>query len=657
MAADSDVDDDLSRVVLDNLLEGCQLISPDFRYLYVNDAVVKQGKRSREALIGKTMSECYPGIEDTEMFAILRRCMDDQSAAAMENEFRFADGSSGWFELRFEPVPGGVAVLSVDITGRKRAELMLERTLRALTTLSRCNQTLVRAVDEDVFTRDVAGLVVDAGYRGALIFFTDGEVLRRAVVTGVTAEAVEQLDAAIDLDKLSREVLATKRPVARSLAEPIDGVVAALALPVVAGSEALGVLAILAAERLAFDGDERGLLDEVAMDLGYGIEILRGRGERHRIEERLAASNRLEAVGRLAGGVAHDFNNLLSVILSYSALAAEQIADPEVRADIEQIHDAGVRAAALTRQLLAFSRRQVLEPRVTQLSEVLDGVIDLLRRLLGENIAIEVAADPELGNVLADPGQLEQVIVNLAINARDAMPDGGVLEIALDNAELDAHEELEPGRYVRITVRDNGAGMSEEVRSRVFEPFFTTKSPGEGTGLGMSMVYGIIAQSGGAIAVDSAPEAGTAFVIHLPQVDRSVTPSPAPRRRQVSTGDELILIVEDERAVRNAAARILRSAGYRILTAATGAEAVVLAESHGDSIDLLLTDVIMPHMSGAELAKQIAEHNPSIQVLFTSGFTDNTIERHGVLEPGIHFLAKPFTIDDMTHKVRAVLGS
>ncbi|MBM4319695.1 MAG: response regulator, partial [Deltaproteobacteria bacterium] len=383
--------------------------------------------------------------------------------------------------------------------------------------------------------------------------------------------------------------------------------------------------------------------------------------EKTQLEEQLKLAQRLEAVGRLAGGVAHDFNNLLSVIISYAGFAVDELRESDpVRADIVEIQSAGQRAAALTRQLLAFSRKQLLEPEVLNLNRTVSGIESMLRRLLGEDIDIEVHLADDLGSVLADPGQIEQVIMNLSVNARDAMPQGGKLTIETVNVELDAeyadqHVAVKPGRFVMLSVTDTGTGMDAATREHIFEPFFTTKEKGKGTGLGLSTVYGIVKQSGGYIWVYSEPGRGTTFKVYLPRVD---APAAEARRRAVSampTGSETVLVVEDEDAVRRLAERILRSAGYEVLSAASGGDALVLCEKHGGGVDLLLTDVVMPQMSGRELAERLSKLCPRLKVLYMSGYTDNAIVHHGVLDPGTRFLGKPFAAAELTRKVREVL--
>ena len=392
------------------------------------------------------------------------------------------------------------------------------------------------------------------------------------------------------------------------------------------------------------------------------VGVFRDRTQQRQLEEQLKLAQRLEAVGRLAGGVAHDFNNLLSVILSYAGFAADALRESDpTHADIVEIQNAGQRAAALTRQLLAFSSKQILEPEVLSINKVVSGIESMLRRLLGEDIDIEVHLDEPLGSVMADPGQIEQIIMNLAVNARDAMPQGGKLTIETANAELDEgyaeqHVAVKPGRFVMLSVTDTGTGMEAETRAHVFEPFFTTKEKGKGTGLGLSTVYGIVKQSGGNIWIYTEPGSGTTFKVYLPLVD---APAVDVRRRlttAMATGSETVLVVEDEDAVRKLSERILRNAGYKVLAAASGGDALVLCEKQHETIDLLLTDVVMPQMSGRELAERLTKLFPRLKVLYMSGYTDNAIVHHGVLALGTRFIGKPFAAAELTRKVREVLG-
>ncbi len=382
---------------------------------------------------------------------------------------------------------------------------------------------------------------------------------------------------------------------------------------------------------------------------------------REQLEAQLRQSQKMEAVAQLTGGIAHDFNNLLSVILGNSQIALEELSETDpARKDIAEVYDAGQRAAVLTRQLLAFSRKQVLDPKVTNLNSVLDGMEGMLPRLLGEDVEIQIQRADGLGSVMADAGQLELAIVNLAVNARDAMAHGGKLtfetaNVDLDEAYAEEHIAIEPGQYVRLSVTDTGSGMDAETRSRVFEPFFTTKEKGKGTGLGLSMVYGIVKQSGGNIWVYSEPGQGTTFKIYLQRVDAPASTPTRPQPGRGATGHETILIVEDEAAVRRTAARMLERAGYTVLTAASGPEALRLCEERQGAIALLLTDVVMPQMNGRELEQRLTALLPNLKVLFASGYADNAIVHRGVLDPGTHFIGKPFTSAALTRKVREVL--
>jgi len=386
---------------------------------------------------------------------------------------------------------------------------------------------------------------------------------------------------------------------------------------------------------------------------------------REKLEGQLWASQKMEAIGNLAGGVAHDFNNLLSVILSYTGFVLDGVreGDPQ-REDLLEVVKAADRAVALTRQLLAFSRRQIMQPVPLDLNEIAAGVERMLQRILGEDIdSVQVFA-PDLGLTLADPGQIEQVIMNLVVNARDAMPEGGKLTIETSNVEIDEeyatrHVAVKPGSFVQLVVTDTGCGMDRQTQTRIFEPFFTTKEKGKGTGIGLATVYGIVKQSGGNIWVYSEVGKGSTFKIYLPRELSAATAtaikSPTVQRR--FAGTETIVVVEDEEALRKVAQRALEAAGYRVLTAANGEEAILTCRQYEDGIHLLLTDVVMPGMSGRVLAQQLSKTRPTIQVLYMSGYTDNAIVHHGDLYPGTHFLGKPFTGDGLTRKVREVLDS
>ena len=613
---------------LDSLLEGCQVIGFDWKYLYVNDTVIAQGRQSREQLLGRTMMECYPGIESTPMFDSMRRCMTDRAHHRMENEFSFPDGSKGWFQLRFVPVPQGVCVLSLDITDAKRAE---EATQRA-------NEGLRLLVDG---VRDHAIFAIDP--RGRVVTWNAGAQRLK----GYSAEDVIGTDF-------------------RRFYLPED---------VASGTPDKDLQTALASGRAEIEGwrirkdDTRFWANVVITPLSDGagahfgfVKVTRDLTERRKLEEQLLHAQKMEAVGRLAGGVAHDFNNVLSVILSYAEMiAADLKPDEPLRADVQEIRAAGLRAADLTRQLLAFSRQQVLEATVLNLNQSIAGMEKMVRRLLGADVELMTLPASGLWNVKADAGQVEQVVMNLAVNARDAMPRGGKLTIETANVVLDedyarAHVDVSAGSYVMLAMTDSGAGMDRETQAHIFEPFFTTKDKGKGTGLGLSTVFGIVKQSGGHIWVYSEAGKGTTFKVYFPRVSgpagvrASERPPPEPGR-----GSETILLVEDDDQVRALARSILRRSGYFVLEAPNGGEALLVCEQHGSKIHLLLTDVVLPRMSGRQLAERLAPMRPEMKVLFMSGYTDDAILHHGVLDSGVAYLQKPLTPGSLTRKVREVL--
>jgi PAS domain S-box-containing protein len=399
--------------------------------------------------------------------------------------------------------------------------------------------------------------------------------------------------------------------------------------------------------------------------IAVGIQgIARDVTERKQLEEQLRQSQKMEAIGQLAGGVAHDFNNLLTAINGYSSLALQRLEDNHpIRSYLEEVKKAGDRAANLTRQLLAFGRKQILQPLAINLNDVVTDMNKMLQRLIGEDIRLTAKLDPALKRIKADPGQVEQVLVNLVVNARDAMPQGGQLTIETAMVELDSayagkHIGFVPGKYVMLAVSDNGTGMSDDTRARIFDPFFTTKEKGKGTGLGLSTVYGIIKQSGGNIWVYSELNHGTTFKVYLPQLATATNKTePEVVELAPSGGCETILLVEDEDVVRGLARKILEQSGYKVMAASRGAEAIRLCQQRTESIDLLLTDVVMPETSGKEVADRVTELLPGLRVLFMSGYTDEAIVHHGVLDSNVEFIQKPFTPAALVRRVREVLDA
>ena len=384
--------------------------------------------------------------------------------------------------------------------------------------------------------------------------------------------------------------------------------------------------------------------------------------KRRSLEAQLRQAQRMESIGRLAGGVAHDFNNVLTAIFGYAELLAESFpAGASERGDLEEIRKAAQRASGLTRQLLAFSRQQVLQPLVVETNELVETLEKMLRRIVGEDIKLTLKLTPETGNIRVDPGQIEQVLMNLVVNARDAMPKGGSLLIETANADLDEayvmeHQTVTPGHYVLIAVSDTGSGIPPEVRSRIFEPFFTTKELGKGTGLGLSTAYGIVKQSEGYIWVYSESGKGTTFKVYLPRVDAPADTGESPAQPEHLGGKETVLLVEDDGTLRTLTTNVLRKLGYTVLGAANPEQARALAARHDGAIHLLLTDVVMPGSSGRDLARALAKTRPETKVLFISGYTGEAMIQHGLTEPGLNYLQKPYTPKVLAAKVREVLS-
>jgi two-component system, cell cycle sensor histidine kinase and response regulator CckA len=494
--------------ILDSMLEGVQILSPDWRYLHINEAAARQGQRTKAELLGGSLLSCYPGVEHTPFFTTLRQCMAERTSHVLENEFTFPDGSTGWFELRIDPVPLGLCILSIDITAKKQAE-----------------------------------------------------------------EA------------------------------------------------------------------------------------------RNRAEQRLAAAERLEAIGKLASGVAHDFNNMLTVMLSQGELALAEPTGPR-RQDVEIMLAAARSSARLTQQLLSYSRRASIAPEVADLADILRELEPMLRRTLESRIDLVVDTSASVAQVEVDRVRIEQIVMNLVLNARDAIPERGRITVALAHAELDedyarAHPGSRTGPHTMILVSDTGMGMDEKTRSRIFDPYFTTKGNGLGTGLGLATIFGIVRQHNGTIWVYSELGQGTSFKIYLPCAAQQALPLPPAKVAPAVTAKPriaTILVVDDLPDVAELMVRILQRDSHRILLAIGGAQALELWSEHSNGIDLLITDIMMPDIAGPELIRRLRASHEDLPVLCTSGYADSHLTHNGRMPRDVSFLEKPFTPTELLERVQQLIA-
>lgn len=547
----------------------------------------------------------------------------------------------------------GISTIARDITERKRQERRLAAQHKVTAILAEFTRM------EDVAPRVLRALCEGLGWSIGALWCVDpqGPVLRRLQVWPVPASRGNGQAAPPPVAR--GEGLVGRAWASGKAVRETNGPRGLLGFPILLGRDIVGVLEFQAPEMDEPDDRLRALLSAVGSQVGQFIDRKRTEAVLQQTEDQFRQAQKMEAIGRLAGGLAHDFNNLLTAITGYSDLILTDLEpDSDLYKQVREIRKASDRAGLLTRQLLAFSRKQVLAPRVLDLNAVIADSKQMLRRMIGEDIDVVTELAADLGRVKADAGQLEQVLMNLAVNARDAMPQGGTLTLATANADLEAptNPEIDPGRYVVLTVRDTGTGMDAETRAHIFEPFFTTKGPGRGTGLGLATVYGIIEQSCGHIEVESTLGQGTAFCVYLPRTDEVVqTKKSHPGLHQAPVGQETVLLVEDEGAVRALAGDILRKCGYTVLEASQGEEALGIAQGFAGPIHLLVSDVVMPRMGGRQLAQCLAASRPEMRVLYLSGYTDDAVVRHGVLEDEVAFLQKPFSPRVLAHKVREVL--
>jgi PAS domain S-box-containing protein len=618
----------------DSITDIFSALDKDLRFTYWNKATEALTGVLAEDAIGKCLPELFPSVSvigRAEEF--YREVLNTQRPQTLMMEVP-SEGQLLFFEINAYPSSGGLSVFVRNITQRKQMEEALWQTKLVV---EHSPVVLFRSRAEEGLAPDRVGdWPIDFVSENVGQFGYSAEELLSGAVSYASLVHPD------DLPRMAQEIQAFA---------------------------ARGEDSFRQEYRLRTkDGQVRWVDDRTVIVRGPDGRVTHYQGvliditEHKRLEEQFLQAQKMESVGRLAGGVAHDFNNLLTVINLYSDMALRSLepSNPP-RQDLEEIHKAGDRAAQLTRQLLAFSRRQVLEMHTLNLNEVLQGLAKMLPRLVGEDITLELKFAPDLGYTRADPGQIEQVVVNLAVNARDAMPDGGRLTLETANVTLDRlvlrrHPDAVVGDYVMLAISDTGTGMTEEVKAHLFEPFFTTKGLGKGTGLGLATVYGIIKQHQGHIWVYSEPGLGSTFKIYLPRVEEE--PAKLSRLNESATlprGTGTVLVVEDEPAVRGVAVRVLSGLGYRVLEASNGLEALQVAAAWGQAIHLLLTDVVMPEMNGKVLSEQLTAFYPGVKVLFISGYTDETVSQRGVLEEGVSFLQKPFPPAGLAHKVREVL--
>ena len=658
------------------------------QFAYVNAATCRLfGIDQPEELLGRPVLDFFHPDDQPRIRERMRQLNEERIALPQHEETIISsDGSLVIVEVAavpftFEKEPGALFFLH-DITLRKHSATRIGHLNQVLRAIRDVNQLIVHERDSRVLIQQACDLFVqDRGFTAAMIVLVDKSEypthyaqsgmgdhfapLAAELEQGMLPPCCTQSMLEPGVHYLDEPAMLCKVCPSHASCLPYDN----LCIQLSHDGLRYGFLSVAVEHGIGADQEEQSLFEEIAGDLAYALHAIAqdeavktGVLELERINEELRQSQKMEVVGRLAGGIAHDFNNILTGMLGFLDMALLEIApDVPAHADLQEVRRLSLRAADLTRQLLAFSRRQTLEIEVFNVNRLVENIGKMLRRLLGENIDLQCVLSPLVGNIKADPGQIEQIIVNLALNARDAMPTGGRLTIETANVVYHPennreHVDLGSGEYVMLAMTDSGSGMDAETKEHIFEPFFTTKGSGKGTGLGLATVYGIVKQHQGAIYVYSEPDLGTTFKIYLPQVHEDEdTSAIAVESIAPAFGDETILLVEDESAVRNIAERVLRELGYTVFSAHNSEEAERLFLAHEGDIDLLLTDVVMPGINGLELYRRLSARAPGLKVLYTSGYTPNAIVHHGILDEGVSLLQKPFTLESIAGKVRQIL--
>jgi PAS domain S-box-containing protein len=735
------------RSTLDNMIEGCQILDFDLRYLYMNEVAARQGSTTPEQMLGRRIVDAWPGVEQTELYAKIVKVLRNRTAARFESDFQFPDQSVGTFEMCIQPVPEGIAILTVDITERKRAEELLrtseQRHRDLLASLPQaifvqsdykihfCNQAFLRLVgaenESQVLGRSPLDFVPPESHELVRARIRSMQGKREPVpaiqydwlrLDGKRVPVVVSAAPTLDWGRLAFVVsiqditelrhaeqemrrnehrfrtlvqassqLVWRADPTMTIPDPIWAEFTGRPLELISGERfievvhpddratVVAVMSGMASKPQPIqtefrmrraDGQWRLLQTHAAPVFDEQGELLEWVGSSNDVTEQralaaqLLQSQKLDAIGRLAGGVAHDFNNLLTVIGIHGYFLTEAIGeDHPLRTHVAAVSDATERAAGLTRQLLTFTRQEMVQPKAVDVSRQVDGLLKLLRRVIGEDIRLTSQLAPSLPTIQIDPTQLEQIVMNLALNARDAMPSGGQLTIETTLVELPrdklSYPCARPGQFVRLAIIDSGCGMSDEVWSHIFEPFYTTKPSGMGTGLGLSVVRGIVEQWHGYIFVKSTVGEGSTFEVLFPASDEPL-PKPAPISSPVATrGVETILLAEDEGTVRRVARMILERQGYHVIEATDGSEALRLAAEHAGQIDLLLSDVVMPNVSGPQLVEQLLEQQPRLKIVFMSGYLNDRANRTAIAESGFAILEKPFKPKDLVRAVRDAL--
>jgi two-component system cell cycle sensor histidine kinase/response regulator CckA len=639
-----------------------------------------------ERLAGMPETDLFPAGEEQHYRDVFRAGLSGGEAQSAQLKLRRADG-------RAVEVDARVRLIDLDSPRRRvilaifRDSSEVKRLNRALLALSRCNQELVRGNNEQELLEKVCQIIVNTGgYRMAWVGVPEDDEeksIRVAAQSGDTGGYLQSIRVSWADIPVGRGPVGTAirkgeicaipnmlkdpryAPWAKRAAEA--KFLSAISLPLSGDQGVIGALNIYSEEEDVFDAEEVALLKELTTNLAYGISTLRIRSEHeraetevHSLEEQLRQAQKMESLGRLAGGVAHDFNNLLTVIRGYAELSMPpKQEDEELHRKITEIMKSSDRAQALVSQLLAFSRKQILKPSVLDLNQVVAEISEVLPRLIGEDVNIVVRPGSNLRRIKADPNQMQQVLLNLAVNARDAMPNGGTLSFLTENAPIPVGSRFEKVvEGVLLTVSDTGSGIAPELQPRIFEPFFTTKARGKGTGLGLAMVYGTVSQSGGRIEVESEVGKGTTFKIFFPPTAEEAAASPRESRTPMpAPGGETILLVEDEPSLRELISDYLGSVGFTVVTAKNGSEGLAKAKAHSGPIHLVITDVVMPGMGGRELADQLKLSHPETPVLFMSGYADDAAIQRVIAERSDHYIEKPFELNSLARKVREVLSN